>query len=78
MKLEYCTEFCSNYAEIPRRNISGLEGAFFEEMAKHIMPQGGGAFSGGAGEDQFSSFLKESYGRALAERIDLKIRVTHG
>ncbi|MFD1794773.1 hypothetical protein FQV27_06180 [Paracoccus aurantiacus] len=49
-----------------------LEQAFLEEMIKYVVPQSGdGEFSGGIGEQQFSSFLNRSYADALAARLDL-------
>ncbi len=53
-----------------------LEQAFLEEMVKYAFPKVGAAeFSGGVGEDQFSSFLSREYAKNLAERIDLGIEV---
>ena len=49
-----------------------LETAFLAEMLKIAMPaQGGGAFGGGIGESQFSSFLTEQHAAAMAGRLDL-------
>ena len=49
-----------------------LETAFLAEMLKIAMPdQGAGAFGGGAGESQFSSFLVEQHAALLASRLDL-------
>ena len=49
-----------------------LETAFLAEMLKIAMPdQGTGAFGGGAGESQFSSFLVEQHAALLASRLDL-------
>ncbi|MBU3029199.1 rod-binding protein [Paracoccus marinaquae] len=49
-----------------------LEQAFLEEMLKYCGPQPGqGAFSGGAGEDQFASFLNREYAAIMARRMDL-------
>ena len=49
-----------------------LETAFLAEMLKIAMPdQGAGAFGGGAGESQFSSFLVERHAALLAARLDL-------
>lgn len=62
-------------ASLPAR-LSGagdkLETAFLAEMLKIAMPDAGaGAFGGGAGESQFSSFLVEQHAAALAARLDL-------
>lgn len=49
-----------------------LEAAFLEEMLQHAGPRAmQGAFSGGAGEDQFASFLRREHAAALADRLDL-------
>lgn len=49
-----------------------LEGAFLEEMLKYCGPKASeGAFSGGAGEAQFSSFLTREYAAILSESLDL-------
>ncbi len=49
-----------------------LETAFLEEMMKYISPPArNGEFSGGMGEQQFSSFLNAEYAAALSRRIDL-------
>lgn len=49
-----------------------LEQAFLEEMLKYYGPAPAeGAFSGGAGEDQFSSFLTREYAALLAGQMDL-------
>lgn len=49
-----------------------LEQAFLEEMLKYCGPgPSEGAFSGGAGEEQFSSFLTREHAGLLAERLDL-------
>lgn len=51
-----------------------LETAFLAEMLKIAMPDAGaGAFGGGAGESQFSSFLVEQHAAALASRLDLRL-----
>ena len=53
-----------------------LERAFLEEMMKYAFPKVGAAeFSGGVGEEQFSSFLNREYAKELAKRIDLGIEV---
>ena len=54
-----------------------LETAFLAEMLKIAMPdQGAGAFGGGAGESQFSSFLVEQHAALLASRLDLDLGLT--
>lgn len=51
---------------------SKLEQAFLEEMLKYCGPTSmKGEFSGGAGEDQFTSFLTREYAASLAGRLDL-------
>ncbi|WP_108500697.1 rod-binding protein [Paracoccus indicus] len=51
---------------------SKLEQAFLEEMLKYCGPTSmKGEFSGGAGEDQFNSFLTREYATSLAGRLDL-------
>lgn len=49
-----------------------LEQAFLEEMLKYCGPKStSGAFGGGIGEDQFSSFLTQEYAAVLSRQIDL-------
>lgn len=49
-----------------------LERAFLEEMLKYAGPQPSeGSFSGGAGEEQFASFLTREHAALLAGRLDL-------
>ncbi|MBA4492294.1 rod-binding protein [Paracoccus sp. S1E-3] len=49
-----------------------LELAFLEEMMKYIVPQtSAGEFSGGVGEEQFSSFLSREYAVTLSNRLNL-------
>lgn len=49
-----------------------LEQAFLEEMLKYCGPRAAeGAFGGGIGEDQFSSFLTREYAAVLAAQLDL-------
>lgn len=49
-----------------------LEQAFLEEMLKYCGPSAQtGPFGGGAGEDQFASFLTQQHAAALAKKIDL-------
>ena len=58
----------------PRNGAVGdqLETAFLSEMLALAMPDGGaGAFGGGAGESQFSSFLVEQHAALWAARLDL-------
>jgi Rod binding domain-containing protein len=55
--------------EAPLREAAkALEASFLAEMLKHsglgAVP---GAFGGGAGEEQFGSFLREAQARALVE-----------
>ena len=71
----------------PRTRLPGagdqLETAFLAEMLKIAMPDAGvGAFGGGTGESQFSSFLTEQHAAALASRLDLglagRLEADHG
>lgn len=56
----------------PRLPSEQLEQAFLEEMLKYCGPKANsGAFGGGIGEDQFSSFLIQEQAAALASRMDL-------
>lgn len=49
-----------------------LERAFLEEMLKYCGPSTmEGEFSGGAGEDQFASFLTQQHAAQLSRRLDL-------
>ena len=49
-----------------------LEQAFLEEMMKYCGPKSvAGAFGGGAGEDQFGSFLTREYAAIMAAQVDL-------
>ncbi|SCY29485.1 hypothetical protein [Paracoccus tibetensis] len=49
-----------------------VEQMFLEEMLKHCGPGAlGGSFGGGAGEEQFSSFLTREHAALLARRLDL-------
>ena len=53
-----------------------LEQAFLEEMTKYAFPKIGAAdFSGGVGEEQFSSFLSREYANAVGKRIKLGVEV---
>ncbi len=66
-------------AESPAAISEKLEAAFLEEMLKYCGPKSSeGAFSGGAGEAQFASFLSRSYAEALAARLDLGLGGTLG
>ena len=56
----------------PRVPSEQLEQVFLEEMLKYCGPKSNtGAFGGGIGEDQFSSFLIQEQAAALAARVDL-------
>lgn len=56
----------------PRPPSEQLEQLFLEEMLKYCGPKSNtGAFGGGIGEDQFSSFLIQEQAAALAGRMDL-------
>lgn len=56
------------------RTADRLEAAFLAEMLKIAMPADGpGAFGGGIGETQFSSFLTEQHAAAMAARLDLNL-----
>ncbi|MDO5612984.1 MAG: chemotaxis protein chel [Paracoccus sp. (in: a-proteobacteria)] len=49
-----------------------LEQAFIENMMQHAFPRPqGGDFGGGAGEDQFASFLAREYAAVLTDSLDL-------
>ena len=53
-------------------SVDRLEQAFLEEMLKYCGPSAGqGDFSGGAGEEQFSSFLNREWAGLMASRMDL-------
>lgn len=59
---------------IPARPLVSdrLEEAFLAEMLKHCGPTGvTGGFSGGPGEEQFSSFLTLEYAGLMARKLDL-------
>ena len=52
--------------------VDQLEQMFLEEMLKHCGPGAlSGSFSGGAGEEQFASFLTREHAALLSRRIDL-------
>lgn len=45
-----------------------LEAAFLAEMLRHAgMQASSGAFGGGAGEEQFASFLREAQAKAVVQ-----------
>ncbi|MDO5642799.1 MAG: hypothetical protein Q4G26_10505 [Paracoccus sp. (in: a-proteobacteria)] len=72
MRIENSPQIYSN-ATLPAKR---LESAFLEEMMVHLVPKpGGGKFSGGIGEEQFSSFLNREYAAALASSINLGLKV---
>lgn len=53
-----------------------LEQAFLEEMLKYSMPKpANGQFSGGHGEEQFSTFLTREYAGLMAQRLDFGLKV---
>lgn len=55
--------------QILMQKAKELEGAFLAEMLTHIgMDSQSGMFSGGIGEEQFASFLRQSQAEALSER----------
>lgn len=58
--------------------VDKLEMAFLTEMMKHIVPPPDGPFSGGAGEQQFGSWLTEARAQALVARIDLGFGTAFG
>ena len=56
----------------PLSSADQLEQAFLEEMLKYCGPtETQGEFSGGAGEEQFYSFLSREHAGVLAARLDL-------
>lgn len=63
-------------AALPRQpgaNVADqVEQMFLEEMLKHCGPGAlSGSFGGGAGEEQFASFLTREHAALLARRLDL-------
>lgn len=49
-----------------------VEQMFLEEMLKYAGPGAlSGSFGGGAGEEQFASFLTREHAALLAQRLDL-------
>lgn len=54
-----------------------LEAAFLAEMLKFAqVNKGQGEFSGGAGEEHFSSFLTDEYAALMAASLDLGLPVS--
>ena len=52
-----------------RATAQKLEASFLAEMLKHTgLGEGSGAFSGGVGEEQFASFLREEHAKLMAAR----------
>jgi flagellar protein FlgJ len=52
--------------------VKQLEQLFLEEMLKYCGPGPlSGSFSGGAGEEQFASFLTREHAAILSQRVDL-------
>lgn len=55
-------------AALLRRKAEELEANFLSEMLSHTgLDDAGDAFSGGIGEDQFKSFLRDAQARAMVE-----------
>ncbi|MFV0384684.1 rod-binding protein [Paracoccus sp. (in: a-proteobacteria)] len=53
-----------------------LEQAFLEEMLKYCGPRpSDGSFSGGHGEEQFTSFLTQEYAALMAGRLQTGLRL---
>lgn len=56
--------------------VDQMEQAFLEEMLKYTLPKPeNSSFSGGHGEEQFSTFLTREYAGLMATRLDLKLKV---
>ena len=56
-------------APAARLTAQKLEASFLAEMLKHTgLGDGSGAFSGGIGEEQFASFLREEHANLMAAR----------
>lgn len=73
MRVENFTEFLPSGTQPAKK----LEQAFLEEMMKYMLPKTSmGSFTGGIGEEQFSSFLHREYAVALSERLDLRLEVS--
>lgn len=54
-----------------------LEQAFLEEMMKYMAPKPTACeFSGGVGEEHFTSFLSREYASALSQKFDLGLKVS--
>lgn len=63
----------------PQKLADQLEQAFLEEMLKYCGPKPGeGAFAGGPGEEQFSSFLTREYAALMAQKLDLGLNLPSG
>lgn len=72
MRIENTLQVNSNATKVAKN----LEVAFIQEMVSHILPKpSGNEFSGGIGEEQFSSFLNREYAAALSTSIDLGLKV---
>lgn len=57
------------HADVLMEKAHALEAAFLAEMLGHAgLGETDGAFTGGAGEAQFASFLREEQARALVAR----------
>lgn len=54
--------------------VDRFEQVFLEEFLKHYNVKAD-SFSGGHGEEQFSSFLRREYAELLAGRIELNLGV---
>lgn len=55
--------------EVLKQKAVELEAAFLSEMLGHAGLEGAaGGFSGGAGEEQFTSFLREAQAKAIVEK----------
>lgn len=65
--------YASTMPSVPKP-VDRFEQVFLEEFLKHydVKPE---SFSGGHGEEQFSSFLRREYAELLAGRIDLNLGV---
>ena len=73
MRIENTVQIYSNTPAVTAK----LEQAFLEEMMKYIIPEASnGEFSGGIGEEQFSSFLTREYADAISTSLDLGLKVS--
>ncbi|WBU60436.1 hypothetical protein [Paracoccus albus] len=53
-----------------------LQSAFLEQVTQHILPRSDcGYFSGGAGEQHFTSFLNRAYAEAWSSAVDLGVKI---